>query len=110
MIAMQEIIVTTTEQLKTVISEAIKTELDRQLQMFDPAQAPTDPNDEVLTRENAAAYQHITLPTLNTYTKSGKIKGYRLGGRVFYKRSELTDALKAIRTSSDYSLLKNRRA
>jgi len=107
---MQELIITTPEQLKNVVSEAIKAELDRQLQTLAAAQAPTDPNDEVLTREDAAAYLHITLPTLNTYTKSGKVKGYRLGGRVFYKRSELTDALRAIRTSSDCSLLKNRKA
>ena len=107
---MQELIITTPEQLKSLIEATVKAELCRQLQTFGQAKVPTDTNSELLTRDDAAKYLHITLPTLNTYTKSGRIKGYRLGGRVFYKRSELTEGLKAIRTSSDYSLFKNRRA
>lgn len=89
---------------------SLSAEIAQQLHLH-KAQTVSEAEDaNLLTREEAAIYLHITLPTLNTYTKSGRVKGYRLGGRVFYKRSELTDALKAIRTSSDYSLLKNRRA
>ena len=89
---------------------SLSAEIAQQLLTYQAKSAKEAEDANLLTREEAAIYLHITLPTLNTYTKLGKIKGYRLGGRVFYKRSELTNALKAIRTSSDYSPLKNRRA
>lgn len=53
---------------------------------------------EYITRKDAAARLSITLATLRKYTVSGKIKAYRLGGKVKYKAHELDESLHAINT------------
>ena len=53
----------------------------------------------ILSRTEAARFLGITLPTLHKYTKSGIIKGYRLGSMVRYKRSELLAALESMQTN-----------
>ncbi len=107
---MQEFIITSPEQLKLVISEAVRTEMAK----LPFAQQTVTPDNEqannILTREAAAEYFHISLPTLNSYTKSGLLKGYRLGNRVFYKRSELEAAPSAIRTTRNSITQNQRRA
>ncbi len=83
------------EQLKTYISEAVSSELSKHF-----AAAPLPPqNQELLTRKEAAKLLSISLPTLLDFTKSGKITGYRIGTRVRYKRSELEQSLKQIRSA-----------
>lgn len=49
-----------------------------------------------LTRIQVAKKLHISLPTLNEYTKTGKLKGYRISGRVLYKKDEIDKALTSI--------------
>jgi excisionase family DNA binding protein len=49
---------------------------------------------EFLTRQEAADFFGITLPTLHKWTKEGLIQAYDLGGRVYYKRSELLESFK----------------
>jgi hypothetical protein len=39
----------------------------------------------------------ITRPTLQSYTDQGLIKSYRLGGRVWYKYSEIMNAIREIK-------------
>lgn len=51
-----------------------------------------------LTRKETADKLHISLPTLNEYTKIGKLKGYRINGRVLYKEEEINSALTAVET------------
>jgi len=55
--------------------------------------------DELLTRAQVAEKLKVSLPTLNEYTKSGKIIAHRIGRRVRYKASEVTSALTQIKTS-----------
>jgi excisionase family DNA binding protein len=59
-----------------------------------------DPVDscELLTRKNAAKLLNISLSTLNSHTKSGRIQGHRIGGRVLYRKEELLGAVREIRT------------
>jgi excisionase family DNA binding protein len=59
--------------------------------------APAEP-EQLLTRKDAARLLGITLPTLRAYTRSGLLKGYRIGSRVRYKRSEVINGLAPIRT------------
>lgn len=54
-------------------------------------------NDKLLTREEASKFLNITLATLNTYTKQGKIKSYRIGSRVIYKTEDLLEALEEVK-------------
>jgi excisionase family DNA binding protein len=52
---------------------------------------------EYLTRNETAKLLKISLPTLNTWTKTGKLLGYRIGSRVLYKKAELDQSLKEIK-------------
>jgi excisionase family DNA binding protein len=54
---------------------------------------------DLITRQEAAGLLHITLPTLLTYTLSGRVNGYRIGRRVLYKKSEILDAVTLISTT-----------
>ena len=49
-----------------------------------------------LTRKEVATKLHISLPTLNEYTKSGKLKAYRINGRVLYRNDEIESALTSV--------------
>ena len=49
-----------------------------------------------LTRLQAAERLHITLPTLNYYTKNGLIQGSRVGTRILYTEDAVNEAVKSI--------------
>ncbi len=51
-----------------------------------------------LTRQEVASLLKITLPTLFEYTRTGKIKGHRIGSRVLYSEEEVSRAVKEIAT------------
>jgi len=55
-----------------------------------------DDSTELLTRSETAKFLGVSLPTLNDYTKQSIIIGYRLGGKVRYKKNEILNALQAI--------------
>ena len=94
----------------STLTQAISAEVIQQLKNRNIPTSPTNNQEELLTREATAEYFHISLPTLNNYTKSGLLKGYRLGNRVFYKRSELEAAPSAIRTTRNSITQNQRRA
>jgi hypothetical protein len=48
----------------------------------------------LLTRQQAADFFQITLPTLHAWTQQKLIFSYVIGGRVYYKKSELQDSIK----------------
>lgn len=50
----------------------------------------------LLSRKEAAQFMGISLPTLSAWTASGRLKGYRIGSLVRYKKEELTQSLKRI--------------
>lgn len=45
--------------------------------------------EKYLTRKETADLLSVSLPTLNEYTKTGKITACRFGVRVLYKQSEI---------------------
>ncbi|OYU68034.1 MAG: hypothetical protein CFE22_01610 [Cytophagaceae bacterium BCCC1] len=51
---------------------------------------------ELLTRKQAAEFLHINLSTLWDWTKTKKIPVWGIGKRIFYKKSELLDALRPL--------------
>ncbi|MBT3385984.1 MAG: helix-turn-helix domain-containing protein [Prolixibacteraceae bacterium] len=57
---------------------------------------PKNKGIEYLTRKEVATKLHISLPTLNEYTKSGKLKAYRINGRVLYRNDEIESALTSV--------------
>jgi excisionase family DNA binding protein len=82
------IITLTEEEFDEHVTAAVK----RALENFSPSK------EEIiyLTRKQVAKKLHISLPTLNEYTKTGKLKGYRINGRVLYKKDEIDNALTSI--------------
>jgi excisionase family DNA binding protein len=99
---MQEFIITTPDQLKTVIAETVEDILQRQLKSLPIAETHKEQDCDLLTRKDAAKLLSISLPTLNEWSKNGQIKGYRIGTRVRYKRSEIIESLNAMRTSKKW--------
>ena len=81
----------TPETLKTALLEGVKTELELIKDQFQPKQ-PT----EYLTRSEVAELLKIDLSTVHNWTKRGKLTAYGIGNRVYYKRSEVEDALKPL--------------
>lgn len=51
------------------------------------SQKKEDP--QYLTRKEAAKFLKISVPTLHSYTKTGRLNGYRIGRRVLYKMEDL---------------------
>jgi len=60
------------------------------------SQQPNDTKVSYLSRKELAEKYHITLPTLSSWTKLGKVKAYRIGRRVLYKEQEVDQSLKLI--------------
>lgn len=50
-------------------------------------------NNDLLTRNEAADYLNISLPTLSKHIKSGRLKTKRLGRRVYILKQSIDDAL-----------------
>ena len=73
------------EELRTTLLTAIKEELQNL--------TSSRPEPEILlTRRQTADYLHVTLVTLNEWSKLGLIKSGRIGRRVYYKKSDLIAA------------------
>ncbi len=81
----------TPEQLQDTITETLKAQLDELKKNFQPKE-PT----EYLTRQEVAEMFSIDLSTVHNWTKRGKLIPYGLGGRIYYKRSEIEASLTKI--------------
>ena len=60
------------------------------------AKKPPEP-DVFITRKEAAAILHITLPTLSKRILDGKVKGYRNGRRLLFKKDEVEAAMTIVK-------------
>ena len=84
------------QDLKSEISEVIKNELQGVL-----SNSPTQTKEiEFLTRKEASQLLSVSLPTLDHWTRTGKLVGYRIGSRIRYKRNEVEQSLAAIKSQS----------
>lgn len=84
---MQNIILVNEKELRDLISDSITKVLDT----FKPVE-PSNEN-ELITRKETAKILDISLPTLNAYTRDGKIQSYRIGSRIRYKRNEVINSV-----------------
>ena len=82
----------TVEQLKEIIVETCKQAFAVKEQIKQLTAKPVI-KDQFLTRKETAAMLHVSLPTLNQWTKEGKLESYRLGTRILYKREEVTESV-----------------
>lgn len=51
---------------------------------------------KILTRKETAKFLSISLTTLKAWTDKKILRAYGLGGRIYYKKKEILNALKAI--------------
>lgn len=59
---------------------------------------PPVPNtiEEYSTRREIASLIGVSLPTVDKYTIQGKIRGYRFGRQIRYKKSEVVNSMALI--------------
>ena len=79
-------------ELKELIRETIRREFIEFAKDFQPKE-PT----EYLTRREVQKMLNINMGTLDNWTKQGKLKAYRIGARVYYKRHEVDEALETFK-------------
>lgn len=84
-----QFIQTTPEQLKKEIVQDLTHSLLTQLSKKFQPKEPT----HYLTRNEVAEMLHIDLSTVYNWTKKGKLLSYGIGGRVYYKREEVDNAI-----------------
>jgi excisionase family DNA binding protein len=70
---------------KLTIIEQQLTDLKQNFQPKEPV--------ELMTRNEVAEYLKVDLSTLWNWTNKGKLIAYGIGARVYYKLSEIDDAL-----------------
>ena len=91
-------IVLSTRNIDDLI-EDIANEVVKKIDLWNvKTKPPQQQHTEFLTRQETANLLKISLPTLLEYTKTGVLKGYRISGRVLYKREEVEEALTEIKT------------
>lgn len=52
------------------------------------------PEDDLLTRDQASKILSINKVTLWKHTRSGKLKSFGIGNRVFYSKKQILEAVK----------------
>ena len=79
-------------ELKVLISEAVSEGIKK-------IPIPTPPKQtEYLTRKEVCKLLQISPVTLNKWTKSGILTSYRLNSRVRYKRADIENSLKEVKS------------
>jgi len=61
-----------------------------------PSQQEESSQNELITREETCKILSINKTSLWKHTKSGKLKSYGIGNRVYYKRNEVLEAVKPL--------------
>jgi hypothetical protein len=83
---MQNLIVISKEELSEALRSIVREELT--------AIQPKEQNLKYLSREEVCTILKISMPTLNTYTKRGIVRGNKIGNRILYLESDLKEAVK----------------
>lgn len=79
---------TTPEEVNRPILDIIQNGFEKILAQFQPKQ-PT----EYLTRNQVKEMLDVDMSTVHNWTKRGKLKAYGIGNRIYYKRSEIEQAI-----------------
>ncbi|WP_370477234.1 helix-turn-helix domain-containing protein [Tamlana flava] len=87
-----QLIISLISQFQNSITEAILKGISSQLEDLKLNFQPKEPT-EYLTRNEVAELLKIDLSSVHNWTKKGILTSYQIGGRVYYKRQELEDAI-----------------
>lgn len=90
---MKDQIITTlsAEELQNLIQESVKSAINEALSI---KEGNNGQKFELMSRQEAAAYLKISLVTLHDWTKHHIVKSYKLGGRIYYDKTELFGVVK----------------
>lgn len=83
-----QLIQITPEQLQDAILKGVKEQLETLKRDFQPKQP-----EEILTRAEVAGLLNIDLSTVHNWCRTGQLKRYGIGNRVYFKRSEIDECL-----------------
>ncbi|MGG5578041.1 helix-turn-helix domain-containing protein [Myroides sp. C15-4] len=77
------------EQLRQLIKESIKNELEA----FKEFYQPQDTAIEFMTRKEVAECFKVNLSTIHNWCKNGKLIPHAIGNRIYFKRDEVINSL-----------------
>lgn len=77
------------EDLKQVISDAISKEFSKHI----PQPAPTTDDNELIKIEEVCKILNVTKVTVHNWKRDGVLPFYRIGTRIFFKKSEIVEAV-----------------
>ena len=83
-----QFIQTTPEQLQEAILQGVKKQLEELKTNFQPKEP-----EEYLSRAEVAKLLKVDISTIHNWGKAGKLKRHGLGNRVYFKRSEVEQAI-----------------
>jgi excisionase family DNA binding protein len=83
-----QIISVNPEELKNAIIQEVKNELNALKVYLQPQQ-----QTKYLTRLEVCELLNVSLVTLNTWNKNGKLKAFGIGGRVLYRQEDIENAI-----------------
>ncbi|MHA6278836.1 helix-turn-helix domain-containing protein [Salinimicrobium sp. CAU 1759] len=78
----------TPEQLIDAILKGVKQQLEDLKKQYQPRNP-----EEYLSRSEVAKLLKVDISTIHNWGKAGKLKRHGLGNRVYYKRSEVEQAI-----------------
>jgi excisionase family DNA binding protein len=76
------------QQLQDAISNDVKNQLEQLKKNFKPKEP-----EEYLTRRETAELLKVDLSTIHNWVQKQRLKPYGIGGRVYFKRSEVEESL-----------------
>jgi len=91
---MAELILTTKDELRSLLRE--------ELQTISQDKIASDGLDDLLTRADVAHMFNISLVTVHAWMKIGQLPFNRIGGKTYFKKSEVMSALKQIKIRKKY--------
>ena len=83
-----QFIQTTPEQLQDAILQGVRQQLEELKKQYQPKEP-----EEYLSRAEVAQLLKVDISTVHNWGKAGKLKRHGLGNRVYYKRSEVEQAI-----------------
>ncbi|MBT0606832.1 helix-turn-helix domain-containing protein [Aequorivita echinoideorum] len=85
-----------TVQLHNVSPQEFKTEILEGVKELLQQYFSENNKEKLLTRQEVSNLLSISLPTLRSYVKRGIVRECRIGSRVLYKMSDVTEAISGI--------------
>jgi len=82
------------DDLKNLVGQVIKTELEAVKKHLQPKQ----PN-EYLTRKEVSKMLKIDLSSVHNWSKRGILKPHQIGNRVYFKMSEVENAIVQLKSN-----------